>query len=94
MGWRAACAQLMIIAVSSPCGQEAKANAKDAEDAVGREGPGDGGGEVLDDLPVGEEVLDLVGVGEFDGAEVEAGGLEGGDHTEAEAGELWQLKST
>ena len=49
--------------------------------AVGREGPGDDIGEVLDDLPVREEELSLGGVGELERAEDEARGGEFGDHT-------------
>jgi hypothetical protein len=35
-------------------------------DAVGRKGPRDSGVEVADDLPLGEEGLDLLGVGKLE----------------------------
>ena len=50
------------------------------ECAVGRVGPGDSVEEVADDLPVGEERLNLIRVGERKRAEDEAFGLAFGDH--------------
>ena len=50
------------------------------EGSVGREGPGEAGGEMLDDLPLGKELLGTLGIGEFERAEYEAPGFEGGDH--------------
>ena len=49
-----------------------------AERAAGRIGPGDDGVEILHDFPIGEERLDLLGVGELEGAQAEAEGFEGG----------------
>jgi hypothetical protein len=50
------------------------------EGAVRRVGPGDAIQEVFNDLPVGEERLNLLRVGECKGAEEEAFGLAFGDH--------------
>lgn len=57
------------------CGFAAK-----LECSVGRVGPGDAGEEVANDLPVREERLNLLRVGDLKRAEDEALGLAFGDH--------------
>ena|ERR1700679_2198712 len=49
-------------------------------DAIRRVGPGDSGGEIANDFPVGKEYLGLVRVGELQGAQKKTPGFEWRDH--------------